>query len=233
MDDFNFNVYETFDRIHQLLGASEDPEDASAMDRAEYQLQHNKLVEGLVELLQHAAKHKVISLDIGDFDHDLEPAEIGVYRDEDDEPAANHTVAIRVPDRFVPDDDAVSEAIEAFNLPTVETSADLALAAMAHMRFVTNDVDDMDERLFDAWASIAERLLPRVVPSVQRLDAAGLLRVYDLRTKDSYFPASVLHDEHGSTVEIAFRSREKPARTANVVDGKAIGLRKKKNVSAT
>ena len=153
MDDFNFNVYETFGRIHQLLGNSEDPEDATAMDRAEYQLQHNKLVEGLVELLQHAAKHKILSLDIGDYDHDLEPSEIGVYRDEDDEPAANHTVAIRVPDEYVPDDDGVSEAIEAFNLPTVETTADLALAAMAHMRFVSNDVTELDERLFDAWAS--------------------------------------------------------------------------------
>ncbi|MBD5656931.1 MAG: hypothetical protein IAI50_17390 [Candidatus Eremiobacteraeota bacterium] len=209
MDEFNFNVYETFERIHQLLGSSEDPEDASAMDRAEYQLQHNKLVEGLVELLQHAAKHKVLSLDIGDYDHDLEPAEIGVYRDEDDEPAANHTVAIRVPEEFVPDDDAVSEAIEAFNLPTVETTADLALAAMAHSRFVNNDSGELDERLFDAWASVADRLLPRVVPSVQRLDAAGLLRVYDVRTKESYFPASVSHDQHGSTVEIAINSREK------------------------
>jgi hypothetical protein len=213
LDDFNFNVYETFDRIHKLLGNSEDPEDASAMDRAEYQLQHNNLVEGLVELLQHAAKHKVLSLDIGDYDHDLEPGEIGVYRDEDDEPAANHTVAIRVPDEFVPDDDAISEAIDAFNLPTVETSADLALAAMAHMRFVSNDVGELDERLFDAWASVADRILPRIVPSVQRLDAAGLLRVYDVRTKESYFPASVSHDEHGSTIEVAINSRERvPAR---------------------
>jgi hypothetical protein len=209
VDDFSFNVYETFERIHQLLGSAEDPEDASAMDRAEYQLQHNKLVEGLVELLQHAAKHKVLSLDIGDYDHDLRPGDIGVYRDEEDEPAANHTVAIRVPSEFVPDDDGISEAIEAFNLPTVETTADLALAAMAHMRFVTNDVTELDERLFEAWATIADRVLPRVVPSVQRLDAAGLLRVYDVRTKQSYFPAAVAHDEHGSTVEIAINSQER------------------------
>jgi len=228
LNDFNFNVYETFERIHQILGNSEDPEDATAMDRAEYQLQHNKLVEGLVELLQHAAKHKVLSLDIGDYDHDLEPSEIGVYRDEEDEPAANHTVAIRVPDEYVPDDDSISEAIEAFDLPTVETTADLAVAAMAHMRFASNDVAELDERLFEAWATIADRILPRVVPAVQRLDAAGLLRVYDVRTDESYFPASISQDDRGSTIEIAIDTRAKAGPPEEAAAGDVRPAKRKK-----
>jgi hypothetical protein len=204
---FDRNVYETFERIHQLMGSSENPDDASAMDRAEYQIQVNKLVEGLVEILQHAATHRLISLDIGDYDHELEPEEIGVYRDDSDEPAANHTVAIRIPDEYLPEDEgAVSEAIAAFDLATVETSADLAVAAMARIRLLANDDADLRDHLYARWAEVASELLPRVMPALRRLDSAGLLKLYDARTQRSYVPIGVGSDERDAMVEIAFSS---------------------------
>jgi len=216
MADFTRNVYETFDRIHQLMGSSEDPDDATAMDRAEYQIQVNKLVEGLVEILQHAATHRLISLDIGDYDHELEPEEIGVYRDDSDEPAANHTVAIRVPDEYLPEDEgAVSEAIAAFDLETVETSADLAVAAMARIRLLANDDAELKEHFYDRWAEVATELLPRVVPALRRLDAAGLLKLYDARTQRSFAPIGVGTDDESSMVEIAFASGAPASKTSD------------------
>jgi hypothetical protein len=207
MAGFSRDVYETFDRIHQLMGNTENPDDATAMDRAEYQIQVNKLVEGLVEILQHAATHRLISLDIGDYDHELEPEEIGVYRDDSDEPAANHTVAIRVPDEYLPEDEgAVSEAIAAFDLATVETSADLAVAAMARIRLLANDDPELNDHLYARWADVAAEVLPRVVPALRRLDAAGLLKLYDAKTLRSFVPIGVGNDEHDVMVEIAFAS---------------------------
>jgi hypothetical protein len=217
MPGFSRNVYDTFDRIHQLSGNSEHPGDASAMDRAEYQIQVNNLVEGLVEILQHAATHRLISLDIGEFDHELEPGEIGVYRDDSDEPAANHTVAIRVPDEYLPEDEgALSEAVAAFDLPTVETSADLAVAAMARLRLLANDDRDLEASLYERWSEVATSLLPRVVPALRRLESAGLITVYDARTKRSYVPIGVGTDQREAIAEIAFVSQEDRAKPSAV-----------------
>jgi hypothetical protein len=213
MSGFTRNVYETFDRIHHLLGNSDHPDDATAMDRAEVQIQINNLVEGLVELLQHAATHRLISLDIGDYDHELEPEEIGVYRDDSDEPAANHTVAIRVPEDYLPEDEsAISEAVAAFDLGTVETSADLAVAAIARMRLLANDDAELNDRFYARWAEVAADLLPRVLPALRRLDAAGLLKLYDARTGTSFVPIGIGNDERDAMVEIAFTSDAPSAR---------------------
>jgi hypothetical protein len=203
--DFRFNVYDAFERVHELVDSADmdDADGGTAMDRAEYQIQINKLVEGLVEILQHAARHSLLSLDAGDYDHDLEVEEIGVYRDEEDEPAANHHVAIRIPDYLLPDeDDAVSTAIKSFDLGTVETTADVALAAYARAAVLSNSNPDLTERLAEAWEQVAERLIPRVAPAVQRLESAGLIKVYDARTKRSYDPVSVAADEANSTIEL-------------------------------
>jgi hypothetical protein len=232
MPGFNRNVYDTFDRIHQLSGHADHPDDASAMDRAEYQIQVNKLVEGLVEILQHAATHRLISLDIGDFDHELEPGEIGVYRDDSDEPAANHTVAIRVPDEYLPEDEgALSEAVAAFDLPTVETSADLAVATMARLRLLTNEDRELETSLYERWSEVATSLLPRVVPALRRLESAGLITVYDARTKRSYVPIGVGTDRHEASAEIAFVSQEdraKPSAAAKKTARKAPSPRAQK-----
>jgi len=209
MSDFRFNVYDAFDRVHELVDSADmdDAQGGTAMDRAEYLIQINKLVEGLVEILQHAARHSLVSLDAGEYDHDLEVEEIGVYRDEEDEPAANHHVAIRIPDYLLPDDDdAVSAAIKSFDLATVTTTADVALAAYARSQISANTNPELTERLAQAWAQVAERLVPRVAPAIQRLDAAGLIRVFDARTKRTYVPAAVLMDEQNATIEFTIAS---------------------------
>ncbi len=205
MSDFRFNVYDAFDRVHELVDNADmdDADGGTAMDRAEYLIQINKLVEGLVEILQHAARHSLVSLDAGEYDHDLEVDEIGVYRDEDDEPAGNHHVAIRIPEYLLPDDDdAISAVIKSFDLATVETTADVALAAHARSQVVANRNPELATRLSDAWAQVAARLLPRVAPAVQRLDAAGLITIYDAHTKTAYAPVAVTADERGSTIEL-------------------------------
>ncbi len=216
--DFRFNVYDAFDRVHELVDTADmdDADGGTAMDRAEYLIQINKLVEGLVEILQHAARHSLVSLDAGEYDHDLEVEEIGVYRDEEDEPAANHHVAIRVPDYLLPDDDdAVSAAIKSFDLATVTTTADVALAAYARSQIAANTDADLTERLTEAWGQVAERLLPRVAPAVQRLDSAGLVSIFDARTKRSYQPAAVLLDDRNHTIEFTIATRHDDASPAS------------------
>ena len=100
------------------------------------------------------------------------------------------------------EDDAVSTAIKSFDLGTVETTADVALAAYARAAVLSNSNPDLTERLAEAWEQVAERLIPRVAPAVQRLEAAGLIKVYDARTKRTYDPVAVAADEANSTIEL-------------------------------
>jgi DNA-binding MarR family transcriptional regulator len=58
--------------------------------------------------------------------------------------------------------------------------------------------------------------LPRVVPALRRLESAGLITVYDARTKRSYVPIGVGTDQREAIAEIAFVSQEDRAKPSAV-----------------
>ncbi len=211
MAEPTINVYEAFERVHQIIEHSgvESPEDATPLDRAEYRLQINKLVEGLVELLHHAAEHGLLTLDAGEAEYNLTTHDIGVYNVGGEEPAAKRNVAIRVPSHFIAGR-SLDDAVGSLAAVTVETTADLFVAENAWRRLVTNEDERMEAILLEAWHLSVERIIARVTPSVQRMDAAGLFRVYDARTDDLYLPSAIVPGEDGVTMHVVITSNEPP-----------------------
>jgi len=75
--------------------------------------------------------------------------------------------------------------------------------ASTSQRYLSSERDSVEEDApFDQWADQAVRLRDRLLPSVQRLDAAGMLRVRDLRTGDLHHALGARLQDDGVAIEI-------------------------------
>lgn len=99
--------------------------------------------------------------------------------------------------------------MKTWNLGAVETVADLTVLASLYRRYIDADVSsDEENHIYDEWARNAERVCERVLPSLQLLDAAGLLLIADIRKKKSVVPRVVRIADSGVAIEIStFRLR--------------------------
>jgi hypothetical protein len=174
----DFNVYETLAKLDGLLDSGH--EDPSPMDRAEYKVLTDSLVQGAAELLRHLALHDVLALETADALEPISPRQVSTT-DISDGAFSDEVVTIDLPPHLVPYG-AIVESMKAWNLGTIETTADLVIVSRLWARFLQAQVDsDAASAIHEEWFRQAERISEQCLPTVQLLDAAGLLRVRDLR----------------------------------------------------
>ncbi len=206
----DFNVYETLTKLDGLLESGHD--DPSPMDRAEYKVLTNVLVRGAEELLGHLALHDVLAFETADSYEPIVARQVSTATTDSDGAFSDEIVTINLPSHLVPYG-AVVESMKTWNIGTVETVADLSVLARLWARYLSAESSSEEEtKIFDEWAEQAERVAQRCLPAVQRLDAAGLLRVKDLRTDNSY--AIKLTRFNGVDIEISIATEpDTPRRT--------------------
>jgi hypothetical protein len=186
MSTHEFNVYETLETLDSLLESGHT--EPSPMDRAEYQILTNKLVQGALELLRHLALHDVLVLESADALHPVSTRQVNSVSTDRDGAFSDEVVAIDLPSELVPYG-AIIESMKTWNLGTVETVADLTTTARLYEKYLAADVDsDMESLAFQEWCCYGGRIAEKAMPAVALLEAAGLLRVVDLRTHQNYPP---------------------------------------------
>jgi hypothetical protein len=196
----DFNVYETLAKLDGLLEAGHD--DPSPMDRAEYTILTNSLVQGAAELLRHLAAHDVLAFETAESFEEITSRQVSTAATTSDGGFSDEIVTIALPAHLVPYG-AILESMRTWNVGTIETAADLAVASLLWTRYLAAEVDTEEEQaIFDEWWQQAERLSEQCLPAVQRLDAAGLLRVQDLRTKKTY-PLQVARLSDSAGIELS------------------------------
>jgi len=185
----DFNVYETLAKLDGLLESGHD--DPSPMDRAEYKVLTNALVRGAAELLNHLALHDVLALETADSFEPIVARQVSTAAIDTDRGFSDEIVTINLPAHLLPYG-AIIESMKTWNVGTIETVADLSVLARLWARYLDAETgSDEETAIFDEWWRQAERVSPQCLPAVQQLDAAGLLRVRDLRTDVTYVPTVV------------------------------------------
>jgi hypothetical protein len=196
-----FNVYETLSRLDNLL--EDGHEDPSPMDRAEYVVLTNKLVHGAVELLSHLAMHDVLAFETATSYDVISPRRINAATTDAGGGFSDEIAAIELPAHLVPYG-AILEAMKTWSVGTVETVADLGVLAGLLQRFLAAASDSAEESaIHEEWTRQAKRVCPQVLPALQKLDAAGLLRIVDLRIPNKYIPRTVTVSSDGSALEVS------------------------------
>jgi len=182
-----FNVYETLSKLDSLLEG--DHGDPSPMDKAEYAVLTNKLTEGAAELLGHLAMHDVLALDTPDSYQTISAGDLSTATKDSDNGFPDEIVAIRLPAHLVPYG-AIIEAMKTWNVGTVETIADLAILARLWLEYnAAERKSNVEAAILEQWRVRAKEVGEACLQSVQLLHAAGLLRVNDLATGQSYHVA--------------------------------------------
>jgi hypothetical protein len=205
-----FNVYETLSRLDALL--EDGHEDPSPMDRAEYVILTNKLVHGAVELLNHLAMHDVLAFETATSYDVISPRRITAATTDAGGGFSDEIAAIELPAHLVPYG-AILEAMKTWNVGTVETVADLGVLACLQQRLLAAVTDSVEKAaIHDEWERQAARVSVNVLPALQQLDAAGLLRISDLRNQKSHIPLMVSISSDRTALELAILT--KPERNA-------------------
>ena len=207
----DFNVYETLAKLDGLLESGHD--DPSPMDRAEYKVLTNTLVRGAAELLSHLAMHDVLALETAESFEPIVPRQVSTAATDTDGGFSDEIVTINLPAHLVPYG-AIIESMKTWNVGTIETVADLTVLAALFRRYVDAETNsDEEAAIYGEWVRHAKRVCARVLPSLQLLDAAGLLRIMDIRKEKSLMPRVVRMADNGASIEIlTFRPREATAR---------------------
>jgi hypothetical protein len=194
-----YNVYEIIAKLDSLLESSCD--DASPMSQAELRVLTSSLVRAAIELLTHLAMHDVLALESVDSYEPIMPKHISSATVNRDGPFSDEIVSIDVPTQLVPYG-AILESVKSWNVGTVETVADLSVMAQLWARYLIAAPDSNEESAtFAEWSTHAQRLAKQCLPAVQRLDAAGILRVKDLRTDLTY--ALTVARSNGLDIELS------------------------------
>jgi hypothetical protein len=222
-----YDVYETLGKLDALLetGQHKDP---TPMDKTEYKLLTNRLVQGTVELLRHLALHDVLVFETAD---DIEPVSdrhISAIATDVDGGYSDELVALELPTHLVPYG-AIIEAMREWNVGTVETVADLAVLAGLWNRYLMAEADtETETTTFHEWARQAERVGPAILRAIQLADAAGMLHVNDARTGTVYGPAAARIPDDGVSIELVFESEpdSPPARTRTAAIRKTTSRKK-------
>jgi hypothetical protein len=206
----DFNVYETLSKLDGLLESGHD--DPSPMDRAEYKVLTNVLVRGAEELLGHLALHDVLAFETADSYEPIVARQVSTATTDSDGAFSDEIVTINLPSHLVPYG-AIVESMKTWNVGNVEIVADLSVLARLWARYLNTESDSEEETaIFDEWAKQAERVAEQCLPAVQRLDAAGLLRITDLRTDNTY--ALKLARFNGVDIEISIATKPDAQRQA-------------------
>jgi hypothetical protein len=207
----NFNVYETLAKLDGLLESGHD--EPSPMDRAEYKVLTNTLVQGAAELLSHLAMHDVLSHETAESFEPITPRQISTAAIDSDRGFSDEIVTIALPVHLVPYG-AIVESMKMWNVGTIETMADLSVLACLWSRYLNADSDSAEETaILDEWYGQAERIAQSCFPAVQQLDAAGLLRVKDLRT-DKDYGVHVVRSGDTPRIELSITTASETARPA-------------------
>lgn len=186
MFSHDLNVYDILASIDSLLDNGR--EDSASMDRAETVILTNKLVEGAVELLRHLAIHNVLRFETAESYELISYTDIVSASMDEDDTFAEQTVVVELPSNLVPYG-SVQETLTTWNLGKVETVADLTVLASLWQRYLAATSNSPEESaIYSEWVRQAFRIQEAVLPSLQLLDSAGLLRVVDVRTAKSYSP---------------------------------------------
>lgn len=197
----DFNVYETLEQLDALLENGHDG--PSPLDVGETSILTNKLVHGAVELLHHLAMHNVLRFETPDSYELITPSRISRASTEADTGFVEETVLIELPAHLVPYA-GISDAMKTWNLGAVETVADLTILAALSRRYVNAESNsDAEAEIYEEWARQAEHVSARVLPSIQLLDAAGLLHIVNLRKNTSSVPRVVRVADDGVGIEIS------------------------------
>jgi hypothetical protein len=185
----DFNVYETLAKLDGLLESGHD--DPSPMDRAEYKVLTSSLVRGAAELLGHLALHDVLALETAESFEPIVARQVSTTAIDSDGGFSDEIVTIALPAHLLPYG-AIIESMKTWNVGTIETVADLSVLARLWARYLEAEIDsDEETAIYGEWSRQAERVSPQCLPAVQQLDAAGLLRVRDLRTDVLHIPTVV------------------------------------------
>jgi hypothetical protein len=182
------------------------------MDKTEYTLLTNRLVQGTVELLKHLALHDVLVFETPDEVVPVMERHIYAVATDVDSGFSDELAAIELPAHLVPYG-AIIEAMRDWNVGTVETVADLAVLSGLWNRYLAAKRDSESETAtFQEWARQAERVGPAILRAMQLVDAAGMVHVHDARTGVTYAPAVTRIPDDGVSIELVVES-EPPART--------------------
>jgi hypothetical protein len=196
-----FNVYETLSRLDNLL--EDGNEEPSPMNRSEYVILTNKLVHGAVELLSHLAMHDVLAFETATSYVVISPRRITAATTDAGGGFPDEIAAIELPAHLVPYG-AILAAINTWSVGTVETVADLGVLAGLLQRFLAAASGSVEEStIYAEWTRQATRVCPQILPALQKLDAAGLLRIVDLRIPSSYIPRTVSVSSDGTALEVS------------------------------
>lgn len=209
----DFNVYETLNKLDSLLESGHD--DPTPMDRAEYKVLSNALVQGTAELLRHLAMHDALAFKTAESLAPIITSHVSTEEIENAGGFSDEIVALSLPAHLVPYG-AIIEGMKTWNVATIETVADLAVLARLWSRYLAAEIDSAEESaIFDEWARQAGRVSKGVLTALQRLDAAGLLRVVDLRTSKCYLPelAALADNERALQLSIVTEPEEAVPRT--------------------
>jgi hypothetical protein len=202
-----FNVYDTLAKLDALLESGHDK--PSPMDLAEYKVLANTLVEGAAELLGHLAQHDVLTLETAESYEPIVARQISTAASDDDGGFSDEIVTIGLPAHLVPYG-AVIDAMKAWNVGTIETVADLSVLARLWSRYLEAETNSEEESAILAeWQQQAERVSRQCLPAVQQLDAAGLLRIKDLRAGKTYPPQ--MARLAGSSIELSISTALEPS----------------------
>ncbi len=105
---------------------------------------------------------------------------------------------------------SIIESMKTWNVGTIETVADLSVLARLWMKYLRAEAGSVEEvAVFNEWARNAERVSVRCLPALQQLEAAGLLRMNDLRTGKNY-PLTVVAVESG-IIELSIETEAEPS----------------------
>lgn len=212
MFNHDLNVYDILASIDSLLENGQ--EDSASMDRAESVLLTNKLVDGAVELLRHLAIHNVLRFETAESYELISYTDIVSASMDDDDAFAQETVVIELPPNVVPYG-SVQETLKTWNLGKVETVADLTVLASLWQRYLAAESNSPEESaIYSEWVRQAFRIREAVLPAVQLLDSAGLLRVADVRTEKSYSPFLTTLGVEVPDLEISIASDADPVRSS-------------------
>lgn len=196
----------TLAKLDDLLESGHN--DPSPMDKAEYQVHTNKLVQGTVELLRHLAMHDVLALETAESIELIKDRQVSALAIDANGAFSDEIVGIGLPPHLVPYG-AIVETLKSWNIGTIETTADLAVLARTWQEYLDAD-ETLEDSVLHAWAGRASEVARQVLPSVERIVASGLLEVKDARTGAVMHPAAATFEETELSIILHVRSKPVP-----------------------
>jgi hypothetical protein len=135
--------------------------------------------------------HDVLALETAESFEPIVARQVSTTAIDSDGGFSDEIVTIALPAHLLPYG-AIIESMKTWNVGTIETVADLSVLARLWARYLEAEIDsDEETAIYGEWSRQAERVSPQCLPAVQQLDAAGLLRVRDLRTDVLHIPTVV------------------------------------------